>query len=330
MKAAVAIGVLAGLLFATILIGYFGFGEVLAAFVSAGWGMLVLGFYRAVAILLGGIGWWILLRRFWQGRARVFVCARWIRESVNALLPVAQVGGDVAGARFIALRGAGAALGGASAVVAKTVDVISQFVFSLAGVIVLLHLRSDSAAARSVAVGLAVFAPLLLGFVAAQRMGMFHLLERILGRLERKFAWLEAGNMQGLHETILAMYRDRYALFASFLCHLAAWLTGVGEVWLALYFMGVDMALAEAVVIESLAQAVRSAGFAIPAALGVQEGGYLAFGTLVGLGPEAALALSLVRRVRQVLVGVPGLLFWQLTEGRRLAVSRKRSSPRNG
>lgn len=330
MKAAVAIGVLAGLLLATMLIGYFGFRSVLAAFLSAGWGMIVLGFYRFGAIFLGGIGWRVLLRRFWRGQIRTFFFARWIRESANALLPVAQIGGDVAGARVIAFRGAGAALGGASAVVAKTVDIFSQFVFSLCGVALLLHLRSDSTVAWSVAIGLAIFAPLLLGFVVAQRMGMFHVVERFLLRLERKFAWMEVGNLKGLHEAILAIYRDRRALLVSFLCHLAVWLTGAGEVWLALYFMGVEIGFAEAFVIESLAQAVRSAGFAIPASLGVQEGGYLVFGTLVGLGPEVALALSLVRRVRQLIVGVPGLLFWQFVEGRRVVERRDRSSLGDG
>jgi len=322
VRAAVAIAVLAGLLLATLLVGYFGFGEVAAAFLSAGWGAVVLGLYRGGAIWLGAVGWRVLLRGFRRGSTWSFVCARWVRESANALLPVAQVGGDVIGARIIALHGAGAALGGASAVVAKTMDVFSQFVFSLSGVALLLHLRSDATVAWSVAVGLAVFAPLLVGFVAAQRMGMFYLLERLIGRLERKFAWIDAGNLRGLHGSILAIYRDRNALAASFLCHLAAWATGAGEVWLALYFMGVEIGLAEAFVIESLAQAVRSAGFAIPASLGIQEGGYLAFGVLVGLEPEVALGLSLVRRVRQLVVGVPGLLYWQFVEGRRLAMLR--------
>ena len=90
----------------------------------------------------------------------------------------------------------------------------------------------------------------------------------------------------------------------------------------AMYVIG----FAEAFIIESLAQAVRSAGFFIPASLGVQEGGYLLFGTLMGLSPEVALALSLVRRVRQLLVGVPALLAWQVYEGRRIVVARQNSS----
>jgi hypothetical protein len=72
---------------------------------------------------------------------------------------------------------------------------------------------------------------------------------------------------------------------------------------------------------------VRSAGFFIPASLGVQEGGYLVFGMLFGLSPEVALALSLVRRVRQLLVGVPALFAWQYYEGRRIILARQNSAP---
>lgn len=217
MKAVVAVGILAGLLLATALIGYFGLGAVMAAFVSVGWGIDALAFYRFLTIACGGIGWRVLLRRRATGPLHGFVYARWVRESMNALLPVAQLGGDVAGARIVALNGAGAVAGAASAVVAKSVDIGGQFVFALAGVVLLLHLRSDSAAAWSVAAGLTVFAPLLLGFVVAQHMGIFHLLERVLARMECRFAWLQGGSLQGLHETILAIYRDRRALAASFL-----------------------------------------------------------------------------------------------------------------
>lgn len=40
-------------------------------------------------------------------------------------------------------------------------------------------------------------------------------------------------------------------------------------------------------------------------------------GTLFGMGPETALALSLLRRARDLSFGVPALLAWQLAEGRR-------------
>jgi hypothetical protein len=56
----------------------------------------------------------------------------------------------------------------------------------------------------------------------------------------------------------------------------------------------------------------------VPGALGVQEGGFLVFGGLLGLGPDVALALALARRVRDLIVFTPALVAWQLSEGRRL------------
>jgi hypothetical protein len=65
----------------------------------------------------------------------------------------------------------------------------------------------------------------------------------------------------------------------------------------------------ESLLLESLGQAIRGAGFAIPGALGVQEGGYLLLAPLAGLPPNAALALSLAKRARELLLGLPGLLY---------------------
>jgi hypothetical protein len=41
-------------------------------------------------------------------------------------------------------------------------------------------------------------------------------------------------------------------------------------------------------------------------------------GGMLGLGPEVALAASLVRRARDLVLGLPALLFWQVAEGRLL------------
>lgn len=327
MKLAIAFSALLGLAAVTVLIGYFGFGTVGEAFLSAGWGMVLIAFYHVLALGCAAIGWRALVHRTWQAPFLLYLWARWIRESVNGLMPVGQVGGDIVGARLLAIRGAGAAVAGAGAVVDKTVEVFSQFVFSLLGVALLLYVSAEKSMGWSVAIGLLIFAPLLVGFVVAQRMGMFHLLERFLLKLESNSSWLSLGDVSGLHDTILNFYGDRRALVRSFLFHLMTWILGIGEVWLAAYFMGFELGLVEAAIIESLAQAVRSAGFVIPGSLGVQEGGYLLFGTMFGLSPEVALGLSLVRRVRQLLLGIPALIAWQVSEGQRLVVAQRRPAP---
>jgi putative membrane protein len=325
VKVAFAASAVLGVLLITVLIGYFGFEAVGQAFVSVGWGMLLLAAYQGFSILFSALAWRAVVRSVWDAPSGLFIWARWVREGVNTLMPVAQVGGDIVGARLLALNGAGGAVAGASTVVDKTIEVLTQFLFSLLGVGLILLVSSDRTLGWAVALALLIFCPMLVGFVIAQRMGMFRLLERLLLRLEANSAWLRLGDVTGLHDTILRLYRDRRGLMIGTFYHLVTWLLGIGELWLAVHFMGYEMTLVAATIIESLSQAVRSAGFFVPASLGVQEGGYLVFGMLFGLSPEVALALSLVRRVRQLLVGVPALVAWQYYEGRRIVVARQNS-----
>jgi hypothetical protein len=50
----------------------------------------------------------------------------------------------------------------------------------------------------------------------------------------------------------------------------------------------------------------------------VQEAGYAGLGSIFGVPPELSLGVSLVRRARDLAVGIPVLLIWQALEARRL------------
>jgi hypothetical protein len=73
----------------------------------------------------------------------------------------------------------------------------------------------------------------------------------------------------------------------------------------------------DALVIESLVFALRTATFVVPGAAGIQESGYLMLGALFGLRPDVALALALLKRAREIVIGLPALLIWQGLEYRR-------------
>jgi uncharacterized membrane protein YbhN (UPF0104 family) len=81
--------------------------------------------------------------------------------------------------------------------------------------------------------------------------------------------------------------------------------------------IGGHISIFSAIAIEALLAALRSATVFVPASIGVQEAGYAALMPLFGLGPEIGLAVSLLRRARDVAVGVPVLLAWQAMESRR-------------
>jgi len=107
--------------------------------------------------------------------------------------------------------------------------------------------------------------------------------------------------------------------------HFVCWLAGAGETWLLLWLMHVPAPLSAALVIDSMVGAIRAVSFFVPGAIGVQEGGYVLLCGLFGLSPGAALAVSLARRGRDLLIAAPVLLSWQWREGRALLFGRFKS-----
>ena len=68
--------------------------------------------------------------------------------------------------------------------------------------------------------------------------------------------------------------------------------------WLALYFLGAEPTFAQALAIEALIQLVSSIAFLMPGETGVQEGGFVLIGGLLGFDPPTCLALAGAPRAR--------------------------------
>jgi len=270
-----------------------------------------------VPMVVGAWAWQFLLPRCHRLPLLDLLWMRWLAESVNTLLPVAQVGGEFLKARLLMLRRVPGPIAGASAVVDLTTTVMAQVIFVAGGVLLLTQRGNAEQAMGEFVVGVAVFGGLILGFYLAQRAGMFFRLARVLERLAGNRDWFSlSANAAGLDRAVGDLYRRQRAFWLACLLHLAGWALGAGEVWLALYFLGNPVSLADAFILESLIMAVRAAAFTVPGALGVQEGGLMVIAPLVGLQPETGLVLSLVKRVRELLLGIPGLLTWHLVETR--------------
>lgn len=292
-------------------------GAVLQLLLGASGGILLVVAFHLLPMACSALAWRAAMRPLWSAGPGIFLWARLVRESANAVLPVAQVGGNVLGARVLALHGAGTLPAGAGMLVDLTLEFLTQILFFAIGLVVLLLIGGGDAL-RWAGLGLGVAVLMGIGFVLAQRWGMFRLFENLLGRIAQQFDWPALGSLSGLHDTVLAIYRDRGAMARAAACHLTAWVLGAGEIWLALHVLGAEIGFAEALVMESIGQAVRTAAFLVPGALGIQDGSILALGVMFGLPPELALSVALVKRLRELLLHAPTLLIWYLIEGRRL------------
>lgn len=318
---------LAGLALGMALIVWAGYREVGEAFARTGWGVVLVALARAGVVGMAGLAWFMVLPA--SDRATPLACVgiRFIREAINALLPVAQIGGDIAGARLLALRGVASSLAAASIVTDIFLQVSTQLLFTVLGLVLLLRHGGSDAVVSVVLTGVAVAAPVLVGFYLAQRRGASRLVQAALRRFagDRLGA---AGATEALYGWLAAIQARRGAMLGGALAHLLAWVIGSLEVYLALHFMGYPVGFAEALVIESLGQAARGAAFAVPGAIGVQEGGFIILCAAFGIPAEPALALSLVKRVADLALGLPGLIAWQAIEGPRALAKRTAGSDR--
>lgn len=287
---------------------------------------------RVAILLLCGLAWARLLARPSPAETGAFVLLRFVREGINTLLPVASVGGEVVGGRLLTFWGVRGPLAAASILVDMLMQAGTQALFVLLGVWLLLQMEGEAAAALAAWAlrALLVTALLLAAFLAFQRSSAMRRIESALTALGRRLvqAAPETGAPAGpappgLHaalDRIWARGRGR-PLAGAFALHLLAWALGAAEIAIALACIGVEgVTLTEVVVIEALCQAIKSAAFPIPSGLGVQEGGFVLVGGLFGIDAGTAIALSLVKRVPDVVLGLPALLLWQSLEARRAAV----------
>jgi putative membrane protein len=285
---------------------------------SVGWGIALVVMVRAVTVSVAGAGWWLLFPSKTRPQLRTCLRLRFIREAANVLLPVAQVGGDLIGAGLLTCYAVPGALAAASVIVDVLIQAATQFLFAILGLFTLVALEADQALARSAAIGLAVAALMLAGFYLAQRRGGQRILRSVVSRVAGDREWRVLGTIDAVYQDLAMIYAARSSLIASCVVHMAGWVFGVVEVLIVFAFMGHPVSIGEALVIESLLHAVRGAAFAIPGALGAQEGALVLLCAAFGIPPEQAIALSLVKRAADLVLGVPGLLGWQMLEWGRL------------
>jgi putative membrane protein len=302
-----------------------GIDDVLSAIASVGWGVPLVVLTRAATVSIAGAGWWLLFPAGGHPRLGAAVLLRFIREAVNTLLPLTQVGGDIIGARLSTFWHVQGPLAAASIIIDVLMQAATQFVFAGLGLLTLLALGVDTTVTGTAATGLALAIPMLGGFYLAQRGGGHRMLHFVLSRLKGDANWRVLGTVAAVYRSLSAIYAGHSNLVLSSLVHMIGWLVGVAEVLIVLGCMGHPVTVAEALVIESLVQAVRGAAFVVPSALGAQEAGLIVLSGMFAIPPDQALALSLIKRAADLVVGVPGLVALQILEGGRLAAGYSRN-----
>jgi putative membrane protein len=270
--------------------------------------------YRTVFFVLYAIGWRAMLRPFDAGGRAGFgyvLGVTMVREAVDRLLPVASVGGGVIGVRLIRWRGLATTQVSATVIVEILLTLFALYVFGALATLILLGADTGESHRQVLAV-LLVSLPIPVVALLLLRYGsVFQRLQRFLSPMVGLTGAETAMSLDADLRSCLARVQT---LLAAGALQFVALVSASFEIWWALRLFGHPASAASSVMLEGLTQAVRHLAFIVPAGLGVQEAALVLFGHTLGISAELALAVSAVKRMREVLCGVPPLLWWQWLE----------------
>jgi putative membrane protein len=311
---------IAGLVLGVGLVAWTGAGSVAHAVLSVGLsGFALYVGYQLVLVTGLGLCWLVLVPDAVTAQLPPYVFGRMVRDAAGQFLPFSQVGGIVLGARTVTLFGVAWPMAIASTLADVTVEFIGQMVFAFLGLLVLLSRAPHSELILPLALGIGAALVLTGVFVMAQQ-GAASLVRRLSDRFGAHWIQGLAGRVDQVQDGFDVIYRRPLVLALGAAMHLLTWFGTAGASWLAFHLMGARIDYPAALAIEALLHAGLTLTFIVPGAAGVQELFYTSLGALFGVPPEVSLAVSLLRRARDLAIAVPVLLGWQFLEARRLRV----------
>jgi putative membrane protein len=304
-----AIGVGAAALLAT----HAGLGSIYAALDDVGWlGLAWVCMLQFGALMLCAAAWKLV-----ADDATFLSCltARCIRDGVSHLAGIIPVAGEVAGARALSVLGASAGVAAASTVVDVAIEALAQAIYTVIGLMPLLFLVGRDELTHWIIVIAVAIIPIFAAFLVTRYRGALEAAERIVIRIAGVMGFAQPGSDLNVANRVFDLYQRRRRIWLATLLHVAAWGMGAVQVWAAGQAMDRPLSPGEALAIESLVYAARGMFFFVPWAAGVQEGAFVLVGAVLGIDAAGAIALSLVLRARDILIGVPSILAWYTAEG---------------
>ena len=315
-KLGVAVALLAGVIAAIYLVWSIGFDAVAASIARAGFGGLALLCVYALLVFISlAFAWFTLLPPAERRPVRELYLARLVRDSIAEISPFSPVGGMVAAARLMVLKGLNPATAAASVAADATTEAMAQVVFLAFGLGIgftqFRHLQGSGPLAEAMLAVLLLAVPGIALLIFLQKKGAVFA-ERIAARF-----FPQAREGVSFRAAIEELYDSRSRLAVSAALHLIAWIGAGGGTFIAFRLVGGQINLLNAIALEALLCTLRSIAAPVPAAIGVQEWGYAMLAPLFGLPAEMGVAVSLLKRAREIVLGVPALIYWQSIESRK-------------
>jgi uncharacterized membrane protein YbhN (UPF0104 family) len=224
------------------------------------------------------------------------------------LLPVGALSAAALASRLLSRYGIGGAVAAASIAVDLAAETAGQVVFLICGIALVPIVNMSRQSEVCLSILLLAVLGMCGSFVVGQRIGLFRLLDIAAERLKGQWPKLAGGGIENFHEALMTLHAQRRRLANAVILQSLSWGLGAVEVSPAFHGLGHTISWRSAFVVVSIGMAARSAGFALPAGIGIQEGGFVLGARLVGIPPELAVACSFLTRGRELLVAATSLV----------------------
>ena len=264
-----------------------------------------------VAVTVDTAGWAAILRGL---EARVatwrLLRLRLSTEAVQLSFPGGPILAEGLKVWFLSRRfGVAVPEGSASLAVKKALQIGTQGVYLLTAAVVAGSALPEGSGLRAVLFGLGMLSSLVsAGMIAVLLSGrvaerLWRLLRRVpVARVQHWMIAREVAFMDTDQHVRAVLQSHARGLVVAFVWILAGWFAEAGETWVLLKLLGMDLSFAAVLAFEPVVSFARSAAFFIPAGLGVQDAGYMAFLRQAGI-PDAvnrAAAFVLLKRFKEV------------------------------
>lgn len=269
-------------------------------------GLLVLTLLHLPIVVLMGFAWRLASGDDPPASPSRFLWARLVRDAAGEVLPFLYFGGVVFGVRALG-RGRTITLGAVSACIDGVIELTAKLPYVLAALLTLRALGPQTHFTRLLFLAFAATCVVVASLAVARRS-----LGAPLGAVARAVSsrWpavLSPGDGDAgrdLQACVDRILRQRARLWSGFALHVCCWCLGAGEAWVIFRLLGVDLTLSQALAIDGTVVGLRTFGFMVPAAAGVQEVSYVLAAAVFGIPPAAAIAASFARRARDLVLGV--------------------------
>jgi glycosyltransferase 2 family protein len=268
-------------------------------------GLAALVILHLPIVVLMGLAWWLASGNTPPASPSRFVWARFVRDAAGELLPSLQLGGVVFGLRALG-RGRTITVGAVSASIDGVIELTAKLPYVLAALLTLLALATQPRLARLLSLALAATG-VLVGILLLARRSLSAWLQALARAISSR--WPDVLSLDGsggrdVQESFDHILSQRGRLWSAFALHLGCWFLGAAEVWVAFRLLGIDLTAAQALAIDGTVVGLRTFGWMVPAAAGIQEASYLLAAAVFGISPAAAIAASFARRARDLVLGV--------------------------